>query len=456
MKPASAFPTTARAHGMRAAKMRVALGFATALGLGSAAAIALYVRLAPLPRAAAAVPSRILGDRGAWVADVNSGSAARLEVALDQVPPDLIHAVVDVEDQAFFSHHGINVRGISRALLANVTSGRVVQGGSSITQQLAKNLFLTNDRTVLRKFRELLYALQLETRYDKKQILQRYLNVIYLGDGVTGVGAAAWHYFGRPVGALDLAQCAMLAGLPRGPELYSPVRHPRAAKIRQLQVLRAMLRQGSITPRQMLTAWREPLAVARARTPRSVAPYFTDAVERALDDRLAGVELAQAGYSVQTGLNLELQRAVNAAITRWVRPLSGLQVAVVVQNAQTGDILAYSGGRDYRTSPYDRVRALRQPGSSFKPFVYSAALQHGWTETRTVMSAPTTFTYGDGRIAHWRVHNYADTYAHRPIDMKTAVSKSDNVYAVAANLAIGPERVQAEARQLGLAHTMEP
>lgn len=441
---------------MRMARMRAALGLSTALCLGSTVAIALYVRLTPLPRAAAAAPSRILGDKGAWVADVTAGTTTRLEVTLDQVPPNLIRAVVDVEDQAFFQHHGVNVRGTARALLADLTSGRIVQGGSSITQQLAKNLFLTNDRSLLRKFRELLYAMQLEMRYDKKQILQQYLNVIYLGDGITGVGAASWHYFGRPVGALDLAQAAMIAGLPRGPELYSPVRHPQQAKMRQLQVLRAMLKRGSITPEQMLAAWREPLVVAHTRTPRTAAPYFTDAVRRSLAVHLPDVALEQAGYSVQTGLNPELQHAVNLAIAHWIVPLPGLQVAVVVQNAQTGDILAYSGGRDYRTSPYDRVRALRQPGSSFKPFVYSAALQHGWTEARTVLSAPTTFVYGGGRSVHWRVHNYADAYAHRPIDMKTAISRSDNVYAVTANLAVGPDRVRDEARQLGLTHSMAP
>ena len=420
------------------------------------AGLALYIRLAPLPAGALLNPSRVAAAGGSILGDLVAPGVTRTEVPLIQIPLWLQKATLAVEDNSFYEHRGLNARGIARALLADLAAGRVVQGGSTITQQLAKNLFLTNDRTLWRKAREVLYALMLEAHLSKPQILADYLNVIYYGDGAVGAGTAAEYYFGKPVGMLNLAESALLAGLPKGPSLYSPIAHPAAAKVRQHEVLQAMVHAGSLSPAAARAAFAQPLHFVHRRAPDTIAPYFMNAVSQEAQARfdMSQTNLYRSGMLLHTTLDPRLQQALNQSIAHAVADHPGLQAAGVAMDVHTGDILAYSGGRDYRTSPFDRVRGRRQPGSTFKPFVYAAALDRGATAAMHMRSEPRLFVYD--RTHLYRVHNFADDYAYADIDMKQALARSDNVFAVATNLRVHPWRVMQEAKMFGLPDNMKP
>ncbi len=417
----------------------------------------LYLRLAPLPKSAAINPSRVMSNTGSWISDLAGVGVFRQQVSLEQVPTFLLDATIAVEDTSFYSHSGFNIKGIARALLVNLGAGRVVQGGSTITQQLAKNLFLNGNRTLWRKIEEAFYALQLETHLSKKQILTDYLNIIYYGNGATGIGTASHYFFGKPVQVLNLAESAMLAGLPKGPTLYSPFTHYSLAKERQRTVLQAMVHAGYITQTQAHQAFVMPLHFILHRKPvESFAPYFTDAVSHEAQHEFHFTQdaLYRGGYTIKTTLDPALQKAMDKAIAKYITPHLGLQVAAVALDTHTGGVLAYSGGRNYRTSPYDRVNAMRQPGSTFKPFVYATALDQGYSASMHMVSEPRTFIYGTHSV--YRVHNFADEYSYGPIDMKQAIARSDNVFAVSANMKAGPLLVEETARRFGLPDDMHP
>ncbi|MCY0876860.1 MAG: PBP1A family penicillin-binding protein [Firmicutes bacterium] len=434
----------------------VLITLAICVGVTAAAGGYTYLRYAPLPRGAIIDPSRVTAANGQVLGDLIASGVTRQEVSLSQVPIYLQEATVAVEDTAFYRHNGLNLRGILRALLADIGAGHVVQGGSTITQQLAKNLFLSSDRTIWRKLREAVYALQLELHYSKRQILTDYLNVIYYGDGATGIGTAAEYYFGKPVSQLNLAESALLAGLPKGPSLYNPLTHEALAKERQRAVLQSMVRAGFITQQAAHGAFIEPLHFARHAASESLAPYFTEAVagDARSQFHLTREDLYRGGMSIHTTLDPTLQRALDQAIHKYIPAASGLEAAAVVMDPQNGNILAYSGGVNFAKSPYDRVNAMRQPGSTFKPFVYATALDHGWTAARLLMSAPKTFHYDQHSV--YAVHNFADLYPYAPIDLRQAIAHSDNVYAVSVNMAVGPKRVIDTARLFGLPDDMEP
>ncbi len=429
---------------------------AAATGVGLIVAGVGYVLFAPLPLAIESDPSRVTAQNGEVIGDLVSAGVTRREASLSEIPKYLQEATIAVEDASFYQHRGLNVKGIVRALLADIRARHIVQGGSTITQQLAKNLFLNGDRTLWRKAREAIYALQLEWHYSKQRILGDYLNAIYYGDGATGVATAALYYFGKPVQSLDLAESALLAGLPKGPSLYSPFADYNAAKNRQWQVLHAMVRSGYLTASSAHAAYAAPLHFAHHRTAEAFAPYFADAVARAAEQQLhlSKDELYRGGLDIHTTLNVTLQKALDRAVARYIPHSSDLQAAAVVMDPRTGNIEAYTGGVNYRFSPYDRATAMRQPGSAFKPFVYAAALDRGYTASLHMKSEPTTFIYD--HYHRYSVHNFGDDYAYTQIDMKQAIAHSDNVFAVSANLAVGPQRVLQEAERFGLPPNMKP
>lgn len=427
-----------------------------ATGLGVLVAGAGYVLFAPLPLASDSDPSRVTAQNGEVIGDLVSAGVMRREASLREIPQYLQEATIAVEDSSFYQHRGLNIKGIIRALFADIRARHIVQGGSTITQQLAKNLFLNGDRTLWRKAREAVYALQLELHYSKQRILDDYLNAIYYGDGATGVATAALYYFGKPVQSLDLAESALLAGLPKGPSIYSPFVNYSTAKNRQWQVLQAMVRSRFLTASAAHAAYAAPLHFAHHSTAEAFAPYFADAVASAAEEQLhlSRDELYRGGLSIHTTLNMTLQKALDQAIARYIPRSSGLQTAAVVMDPRTGNIEAYSGGVNYRFSPYDRATAMRQPGSAFKPFVYAAALDRGYTAAMHMKSEPTTFIYD--RYHRYTVHNFGDDYAYTQIDMKQAIAHSDNVFAVSANLALGPKTVVQEAERFGLPTNMKP
>ena len=414
---------------------------------------------------------------------VSSGDGARdrTPVRLDELPSHLIEAVLTVEDHRFYRHHGLDYLRIGAAAIANLRDGRIVQGGSTITQQLARNLFLDSRRTLVRKAREAAIALTLEARHSKSQILEAYLNEVYLGQdrglAIHGVGRAAEVYFGKDANGLDLAESALLAGLIRGPNLYSPARRPDAARARRDLVLRLMHERTVIDESEWLEASSTPLP----DRPRVGAPpparYYADYVLGALDAADSAGSMPAAGRAVITSLDPDLQRFAAAAVSEGLRELelehvglveraeatgSPLQAALVAVDPRTGDILAMVGGRDYGTSQYNRaVYASRQPGSSFKPIVTLSALaarpDERWDGSpitlATVLSDEPLEV--DTPAGPWQPINY-DGRFHGQVTLREALERSLNVPFARLGLDVGPERIVEMARRVGIESRLMP
>ncbi len=398
----------------------------------------------------------------------------RRVVGFQDLPPHLIKAITVTEDRAFFEHWGINWRGIIRAFVRRYeldpNSRLARQGGSSITQQLVKNLLLSPEYTLRRKFAEAYMSVILETRLTKQQIFTLYCNQIYLGQqtgfSINGVGEAAQAYFGKDVTALALPESAMLAGLIRSPNRYNPYRNPETATSRRNEVLSQMADAGAITASDAAAAKLSELklAPARGRVDRSEAPYFVDYVQNQLADILADARSAPH-LRIYTTVDMDLQRAAYAAVTKQLAaldkiyakryPPGTLQAALVAMDAQTGAIVAMVGGRDYEKSQLNRATdALRQPGSVFKPFVYATALNTAFdpiprviTAATTYMDAPKTFTYG---TQEYSPGNFGDQYSNEPLTLRDALVHSKNVITVdvANDVTIG--RVMSLAAKAGL------
>jgi penicillin-binding protein 1B len=394
---------------------------------------------------------------------------SRILVSLSRIPPHLAHAVLAAEDADFYQHHGVDLPGILRAMWVNLRSGRIRQGGSTITQQLAKNYFLTPERTLWRKIRELVIAVILELKYSKDTILEIYLNEVYLGQmgtvAMSGVGEAAQFYFGKPAEELDPAESALLAALIRGPNRYSPHRHPKLAKTRRNWVLAQMAEHGWLGAAALQAAQRAPLGVAPYRKYLRQAPYFVDYVSQQLRELYPKEALASLGLGIYTTLDLEVQEAAEKALVhglerlerarpklRAKNPAKRLQGAIIVMQPQTGNILAMVGGRDYGQSQFNRAtQAARQPGSTFKPFVYLAALDE-FTPASALCNEPRVYKVG---AANWRPENYKP-YSARWVSLRTALALSLNLPTVDLAMRVGLERVAAVARGFGLKGPMQP
>ncbi len=368
-------------------------------------------------------------------------------IPLSRIPSALIEIVLAVEDRRFFSHHGIDPIAVARALWANVTSGGVVQGGSTLTQQLAKNLYYSPQRTMRRKLRESVAAIALEYKYRKEEILESYLNEIYLGQAgsvsIYGVGEAAHRYFGKNVDELSIDEMALIVGLIKGPNTYSPMKNVEYARQRRNVVLRLLRDQGTLTEEAWTQAVNQPVQVALAQDILTDAPYFVDYVLREVEEGTAmgipeGTRLNStldpwiqrlATQALQQGL-IKLEKAYPAL----VRPELPLQGAAVVVESKTGHVLAMVGGRDYRTSQFNRaVQAHRSAGSLFKPFVYLAAFEAareqdstGVTPATLLADEPVTLESGTGP---WSPQNYDRQYRGQ-VTVRTAVEQSLNVPAV--------------------------
>lgn len=443
-----------RARKRKILLLKLALYFA-AMAFLSGFLFFLYVRFAPLPDSSLSIHSQMVAADGTVLADLNGQNNIR--VSIEDIPLDLQNATVAIEDAQFYQHSGINLRGIARALYVDLRQGEIVEGGSSITQQLAKVLYLSHDRTLTRKIQELLLTLQLEARYTKQEILEDYLNSVYYGYGANGVGNAAKVYFNKPVSELNLAESSMLAGIPKGPTYYSPFIDMGQAKERQWQVLQAMVRHSYITREQADEAYRQELRFAEKQEVQTgVAPYFIQYTKWAAMNlfSIPEDELFNSGLSLQTTLDLTMQKAAEAAIQKYLPANPGLQVSLLAMDPKTGEIKAMVGGRDYASSTYNRALAKRQPGSSFKPILYLTALDNGLTPSTMVKSEPTIFTYDQGKT--YEVKNFANEYAHEPIGMREAIKKSDNIYAVDTILKVTPDKVVETARRLGIESELKP
>jgi 1A family penicillin-binding protein len=370
-------------------------------------------------------------------------------VAFDRLPRDLVNAVLAVEDRRFYDHPGLDWRGVGRALLANLRAGEVREGGSTITQQLAKVMFLPPDRTFERKLQELMIALWLERNLTKDEILERYLNRIYLGAGAYGVEAAAQRYFGKSARDLDLSESAMLAGLIRAPSVLTPMRDPEAARERSGQVLSAMVEAGLLDAARAAAARQAPARLAVPAGRGSGWNYFADWVaERA--DRLIGP--VPADFSLRTTLEPGLQALAEQVVAEHLAAqgdaLEVSQVALVALSLD-GAVLAMVGGRSYAESQFNRAtQARRQPGSLFKLFVYLAALEAGFGPDTILPDQPVT-------IDEWQPQNYDGRY-RGPVSLRDAFAQSINTVAVRLSEAVGRDKVIAVARDLGVTSELTP
>ncbi len=366
----------------------------------------------------------------------------RGHVRLDVLPPYLVQAVLATEDRRFYSHFGIDPLGLVRATFKNASAGTVVEGGSTITQQLAKNLFLRPDRTVTRKLEEVVYAVWLEQRFSKKEILELYLNRVYFGGGTYGVEAASRRYFGKSSRFVTLPQAALLAGLLKAPSRYSPRRSVKLASARVDEVLENMVQAGYLSEEQARAASVQPLKLS-AKGDDTGYPYPVDWVAELLPE-LVGEH--DGDLIVETTIDAALQRVSQQALRRMLDEqgpeLAARQGAVVVLDPM-GGVKALVGGRSYSSSPFDRaLKAMRQPGSAFKPFVYLAALESGYSPESVAYDGPTT-------VAGWSPRNYTGVYQGE-ISLRDALAQSTNTVAARLTAEVGPWRVVRTARRLGI------
>lgn len=379
----------------------------------------------------------------------------RLWASIHDIPIDLQNAFVATEDYRFYQHKGIDFRGIFRALYQDILAGRKVQGGSTITQQLVKNLFLSHEKRVLRKIFEMAYAIRIEQQYSKEEILEFYLNNIYFGHGTWGVQGGAEVYFGKPVQELTTSECAMISALAKSPEYYSPYRNPKAALERRNLVLNLMRKRGYLKRDEVKRLTKEPINSLDRPGSTYIGAYFTDYILSVLKQRTSYSEeyLRSAGLSIYTTMDREIQAVAEDAVE--TLPVSDLdqsgvvqpQGAVVVIKPSTGEILALVGGRRYNPAQLNRAfEIFRQPGSAIKPFLFAAALETGYqTETKIVDEPLEVIVNG----RPWRPQNYDAKYRGE-ITLRTALEESVNTVAVQLVQKLGAGNVFALAKRMGL------
>ncbi len=399
-------------------------------------------------------------DMDGTLLDSLHDEANREVVDLNQISPNLKRAVLAIEDSYFFSHHGINPSGIARATLANMAEGQTVEGGSTITMQLVKNLFLTPERSMSRKVAEAVLSLRLEQVFTKDQIMEMYLNQVYWGHNTYGVQTAAKSYFNKPASELNLAESAMMAGLIQAPEVFSPFVNYQTAKQRQLLVLDRMKKIGWITAAEAEQAKATPLQLGEITSFRaSQAPYITDAVIQELTSRFGKEAVLQGGMRIQTTINLELQRKAEETVREGIASIRSQgvyadQMALVAVDPRTHFVKAMVGGVDYSQSQYNRaIQALRQPGSAFKPFVYYTAFASGkYSPDSTILDAPVSYPDGD---SYYTPQNYDGGFAGA-MTLRQALAQSRNIPAVRLGQEVGINRVVEVSRTLGIKSPMEP
>ena len=370
------------------------------------------------------------------------------KVDIKDVPDNIKNAIVATEDKNFYHHHGYDPIGVARSMVVNLTTGGLTQGASTITQQLARILFLSNEKTFDRKIKEFIVAVRIEKTLPKDKILEMYLNNVYLGSGAYGVAGAAQIYFNKPLKDLTLAECALIAGLPQAPSVYSPYNNKKLAIERRNQVLGRMLKMRYITKEQYKQALDEQLRLNPNPSIYSLnrAPYFVDFAMKELEELgFDETEISQGGYKVVTTLNYAAQKAAEDAVNAQV---GNRQAAVFSFSPITGEIYVYIGGKNYFKSQYDRVtQSVRPPGSAFKPFVYAAAIEKGWGPNDMLEDTPVN-------INGWKPHNYNNRYrGQMPLYM--GLMLSSNVMAARLIKDVGVRSVIGIARSLGITTPIE-
>ena len=409
--------------------------------------------------------TRILADDGSILSEMYIEN--RVPVSINDMPPELLTAIITTEDRKFYKHSGIDVKGILRAAVRDIMAGEFVEGASTITQQLAKTLFLTSQKTLIRKLQEAVLAFQIERRYTKNEILELYLNQIYFGSGAYGVSSAANIFFGKTLSELSLAECALIAAMPRAPSRYSPLVNRDLALKRRNIVLKQMLVTDNISEAEYRNAVDEPLLSTTQPRRTTNAPYFLDYIKIDLESHLGAAMLYKGGLTIYTTLSPDLQSAAETAVQNGCLSLEKRmqtrgqlddqpQAALVALDVHTGEIRAMVGGRDYRQSTYNRAAiSKRQPGSAFKPIVYAAAIERlGYTQNMTLLDAPVVFkNTGSGK--DWKPENFSGTFQGE-MTLRKALALSKNIPAVRLMQKTGPATVVNVAHAMGIDSVLEP
>jgi len=376
----------------------------------------------------------------------------RQQLSYSEIPELLIKAILTTEDRSFYSHNGVCIRGILRAIVKDIIAGKYVEGASTITQQLAKTLFLTNEKKITRKMKEAILAFQLERHYTKNEILTRYLNQVYFGSGAYGIKSAANIYFGKQINELTIAECALIAGLPKAPSWYSPLINIKKSRKRRNIVLRQMFDTGIISQTEYLSAKASDIQLKKKATSRNKPILFLDTVRAALEERFGSEYIYRKGLSVQTTINIDLQHIAENTVERHLKIIenrnprlspNNLQAAVVVIQNATGNILAMVGGRNQKDNYYNRaLKARRQPGSAIKPLIYAYAIENNYSQTSLVLDAPVIY-------GKWRPENYSRKYSG-DITLRKALALSLNIPCIRLLEELGLPPVLGFCKKLGI------
>ena len=389
----------------------------------------------------------------------------RIPVSLTKIPKTLIDALLSIEDRTFFSHTGLHFKAIARAIIYDIQAGKFKQGASTLTQQLAKTLFLTSEKSIGRKIKEAILTIQIERRYTKNEILELYLNLIYLGSGSYGVEAAAQTYFEKSVEELTLAESALIAGLPKAPSTYSPIKNPDLSIKRRDIVLKQMLLTEKITQEQYQTAVTQKIIQPVLENNLNESGYFIEYIKTVLNKEFNLEKIFSDGLTVTTSLNLDFQRTANQAAAKNMAALenriknnggnpSNTQCAVIAIETKTGQILSMIGGKDFAKSSFNRAtQARRQPGSAFKPFVYAAALLSGLSQNDITLDRPLSYNLDANQA--WEVNNFSNTFSGE-ITLRKALALSKNTSAVRLLERIGADAVIDLAQKAGISSTLSP
>jgi penicillin-binding protein 1A len=446
--------------------------------------------------------SKVMGSNGQLVYEFSIEK--RSWVPLKAIPQQLINAVIAIEDRKFFDHWGVDIKRIIGASFINILRGRFAQGGSTLTQQLARNVYLSSRTSMIRKIREAMTAVQIEAYYTKKEILELYLNQVYFGAGVYGVESAAHHYFNKPVSKLDLNECSVLAGIIQLPERYRPDKKANNKRIvvRRNKVLQAMEKMSFITRQSMDATSLSPVPCNPQKDISQRAPYFVEYVRQYCEQKYGDDLLYNGGLTIYTTLDAEAQDSIEKGLIGQLHDLQVkmnsyfldktlfnkrhkiqrdffmahfdslynyyksecdalpdslhrriVQTAITAIDVKTGAMLALVGGRDFLESKFNRaIQAIRQPGSAFKPFVYTAAIEHGFTPASVLLDQPITLMTPQGE---WHPENYDGTFKG-PVTLRYALAHSLNMVAIQTLMQVGGDTVVSYARKMGLKQHLEP
>lgn len=386
------------------------------------------------------------------------GNESKEWISLDEISDYLIKATIYTEDKNFYKHFGFDFFRILKASYINITSGKTMQGASTITQQYAKNLFLDFDKTWKRKWDEMWYTMKIEANYSKDEILEGYLNTINYGHGMYGIENASKFYFNKSAKDLDLAEASILTGIPKSPANYSPIVNLDLAKKRQLTILELMVKNKDITEEEKNEAYNEELVFSGVDNNEELSTimYYQDAVLKELKD-IDSIPLSYSdskGLKIYTNLDIKAQQSLEKNIKETLPEDSKIETSAVMMNPNTGGIIALVGGRDYNKSSYNRaIESRRQVGSTMKPYLYYAALENGFTSSSAFTSEKTTFTFNNQD--DYAPNNYNNTYGNKPISMGTAIAYSENIYAVKTHLFLGGDALINVARRVGITAKLE-